>query len=68
MKTLGKITLVMTLFIRVDRAVTVIPAVQAPVTVLARLKGFAGSLDDPVLDVAPVTPGVHPAVIVDPLP
>lgn len=46
----------------------VIPVAQAPLRVLATLMGFAESLDDPVLDVAPVMPRAHLAVVVDPLP
>lgn len=68
MKILGKVTLAVPLLTKLDRAATVIPVAQAPVTVLARLKGFAECLDDPVLDVVPVTPRVHPAMMVDPLP
>lgn len=49
-------------------ATPVIPVAQAPVRVLARLKDFAESLDDPVLDVVPVMPRVRQEVVVDPLP
>lgn len=49
-------------------ATPVTPAAQAPARVLARLKGFAESLDDPVLDVVPVMSRAHLAVVVDPLP
>lgn len=48
-------------------ATPVIPVAQASVRVLARLKGFAESLDDPVLDVLPVMPLVRQPVVVDPL-
>jgi hypothetical protein len=49
-------------------AIQVIPVAQAPARVLARLKGFAESLDDPVPDVVPVMPRVRQVVVVDPLP
>lgn len=49
-------------------ATSVIPVAQAPLRVLATLMGFAESLDDPALDVAPVMPLVRQAVVVDPLP
>lgn len=68
MKILGKVILAVPLLTKLDRAATVIPVAQAPVTVLARLKGFAECLDDPVLEVVPVTPRAHLAVVVDPLP
>lgn len=68
MKILGKVTLAVPLLTKLDRAATVIPVAQAPVTVLASLNGFAESLDDPVLDVVPVMPRVRQAVVVDQLP
>jgi hypothetical protein len=49
-------------------APSVTPVAQAPARVLATLMGFAESLDDPVLDVVPVMPRAHLAVVVDPLP
>lgn len=49
-------------------ALSVTPVAQAPVRVLARLMGFAESLDALVPDVVPVMPRVSQAVVVDPLP
>lgn len=68
MKTLGKITLPVPSLTKPNQAATIIPAAQAPVRVLARLKGFSESLDDLVPDVVPVMPRVRQAVVVDPLP
>ncbi|MGC6371340.1 hypothetical protein [Pseudomonas sp. S2.OTC.A_B10] len=68
MKSLGKIKLPVPSLPKLEQVVTVIPAAQIPARVLARLKGFAESLDDPVLDVVPVMPQVHLAEVVDPLP
>lgn len=49
-------------------ATPVIPVAQASVRVLARLMGFAESLDDSVPDVVPVMPRVRQEVVIDPLP
>lgn len=68
MKGLGKITSPVPSLPKLEQATTVIPVAQAPARVLARLKGFAESLDDPVLDVVPVMPQVRQEVVVDPLP
>ncbi|MFL1415886.1 hypothetical protein ACI77M_06620 [Pseudomonas fildesensis] len=68
MKTLGTITLPMPSLSKPNQAAKIIPAAQASVKVLARLKGFAESLDDLVPDVVPVMPRVRQAVVVDPLP
>lgn len=68
MKTLGKITLSVPLLTKPNQAATIIPTAQPPVRVLARLKGFAESLDDLAPDVVPVMPRVSQVVVVDPLP
>lgn len=68
MKILGKIALPVPSLTKLNQAATIIPVAQASVRVLARLKGFAESLDDPVLDVVPVMPRVRQTVVVDPLP
>lgn len=65
MKTLDKITSPVPSLAKLNQAATVIPVAQAPVRVLARLKGFAESLDDPVLDVVPVIPQARQEVAVD---
>jgi hypothetical protein len=66
--TLGKIKLAVPLLTKLNPVATVSPVAQAAVRGLATLKGFADSLDDPVLDVVPVMPRVRQAVVVDPLP